>query len=280
MYPNQYFGLFPPFPRNNRVFVGMSFDEQFHGRWENVLVPAINRVDVNGDLLEPHRVNTRRISDSILTEILDGISNDQLVIADVTAIDWNDDKPIRNGNVMYEVGIAHAIQLPEEVLLFRSNSDQLLFDISNVRVNSYDPESDCEGARAVVEHAIGDALNERDLQRQNAIKMAAKSLDNPSWTVLIQARIGSGSIQHFPFGNLRNALGNAPKNAAIGRLLGMGALETNFSRHSLNSIRDVKDDGEILSYKLTEFGNALIEYMLGEALDVNVTELLKKLADA
>ena len=44
MFPNHYFGLFPPFPRNNRVFVAMSFDEQFKDRWQNVLVPAITSV--------------------------------------------------------------------------------------------------------------------------------------------------------------------------------------------------------------------------------------------
>ena len=230
-------------------------------------------------------MDTKRISDSILTEILGGISNDQLVIADVTATNWIDKRPVRNGNVMYEVGIAHAIRLPEEVLLFRSDSGRLLFDISNVRVNSYDPDNDCAGAREHVAHAIRDALNERNLQRQNAIKTTAKSLDIPSWTVLIQALlVGSGSIQHFPTSNLKNALGNAPMNAAIGRLLGMGALEANFSRQSLNSIQDMKGDREMFSYKLTAFGHALIEYVNRETLDVpkiwqKLIELAAKLND-
>ncbi len=43
---------------------------------------------------------------------------------------------------MYELGLAHAIRQPEEVLLIRADSGHaapLLFDISNVRVHSYDP---------------------------------------------------------------------------------------------------------------------------------------------
>ena len=225
MYPNQYFGLFPPFPRNNNVFVAMNFDDQFNDRWENVLVPAIKSEKVGGIPLAPHRVDAKRISGSILTEILDGISNDQLIVADVTSTDRIDDKPVRNGNVMYEVGIAHAIRLPEEVLLFRSDSDRLLFDISNVRVNSYDPDKDHEVARELVASAIRDALNERELQLQNALKVTARSLDIPSYSVLLNAFLaGDPGIQHFPTKTFKNAIGNAPLNAAIGKLLEIGAL--------------------------------------------------------
>ena len=268
MYPKHYIGLFPPFPRNNRVFVAMSFDEQFNDRWENVLVPAIESQKVDGTSLKPHRVDTKHISDSILTEILGGILNDQLIIADVTATAWIDKRPVRNGNVMYEVGIAHATRLPEEVLLFRSDSGELLFDISNVRVNSYDPDNDHVGACEHVARAIRDALTERDLQRQKVIEVTAKSLDIPSWTVLIKARLdGNGTIQHYPAGNLKNILGNAPMNLAIARLLEMGAIEANFLRHSLKSIEDMKDDSEMFSYKLTAFGSALIEYVNRETID-------------
>lgn len=268
MYPNQYFGLFPPFPRNNKVFVAMAFDDRFNERWKKVIVPAIRSEEVDGVALEPHRVDTKRISDSILTEILDGISNDQLVLADVSAIDWIDGKPVRNGNVMYEVGIAHAIRLPEEVLLFRSDTGPLLFDISNVRVNHYDPDKDHSGACDLVAGAIRDALKERVLQRQGAIKSAARSLDVPSWAVLILASV-SGSVRHFPTGSIGKALGNAAGNAAIGRLLGMGALEANFTRHSERSIRDMKSDSEMFSYKLTSFGQALISYVNSETLDLS-----------
>lgn len=268
MYPNQYFSLFPPFPRENRVFVAMSFDEQFSARWEEVIVPAIRSTKYEGGPLEPHRVDAKRISDSILTEILGGISNDQLVLADVTAADEIDGKPVRNGNVMYEVGIAHAIRLPEEVLLFRSDTSHLLFDISNVRVNSYDPDGDHVVARELVAEAIRDAFKERDLRCQNSIKLAAKSLDIPSLKVLVNAlAIGNGSIRHLPTKNVKNALGNAPGNAAIGRLLGMGALQARFAGLSEKLTADM-DDSEILSYELTPFGRALTKYVLSEALDI------------
>ena len=257
----------------------MSFDGEFNARWEQVIVPAISSEKYDGIPLEPHRVDAKRISDSILTEILGGISNDQLVLADITAIDEIDGKAVRNGNVMYEVGIAHAIRLPEEVLLFRSDTNQLLFDISNVRVNTYDPDGDRVVARELVSEAIRDAFRERDLRCQNSIKMAAKSLDIPSFKVLVYAlAIGNGSIKHLPTKNFQNVLGNAPGNAAIGRLLGMGALQASFAGLSVN-LNPNMDDSEILSYELTPFGRALIKNVLSEALDIpdvpdNIAEIL------
>jgi hypothetical protein len=131
MYPNTYLSLFPPFPRNDKVFVAMSFDEKFRARWDKVICPAVSRIERRGNRLEAFRVDARKISDSILTEILSGISTARLVLADVSTIKKVENKPIRNGNVMYEVGIAHAARLPEEVLLFRSDNDPLLFDMAN-----------------------------------------------------------------------------------------------------------------------------------------------------
>jgi hypothetical protein len=160
MYPSHFFGLFPPFPREDNVFVAMSFASRFDQRWNEVIAPAIHRVLRNEVPLEPLRVDSRKVSDSILTEILDGISKSRLVLADITTVGKLDGTPIRNGNVMYEVGIAHAVRLPEEVLLFRSDKDALLFDTSSVRVNEYQPETSPDEARDIVASAILDAFRE------------------------------------------------------------------------------------------------------------------------
>ena len=86
MFPSNYFNLFPPFPRENKVFVAMSFYPIFDERWKNVIDPAIRRVERNNVPLEPHRVDVRRVSDSILTEILTGISRSLVIFADVTSL--------------------------------------------------------------------------------------------------------------------------------------------------------------------------------------------------
>jgi hypothetical protein len=172
MFPSQYFNLFPPFPRENKVFVAMSFHPMFNKRWESVIAPAIKKVERNNVPLEPYRVDIRRVSDSILTEILTGISSSLVIFADVSSVGKIEEKPIRNGNVMYEVGLAHATRLPEEVILFRSDNDELLFDVANVRINSYDPDDDPETVVRLVGGAILEAIKEVDLKKNLAVKAA------------------------------------------------------------------------------------------------------------
>ncbi|MCL4522293.1 MAG: hypothetical protein M1451_00075 [Acidobacteria bacterium] len=261
MFPRNYFALFPPFPRENKVFVAMSFDDRFQPRWKNVIAPAIQNVVVNNMKLEPHRVDTRRIGDSILTEILGGVTNDLLVIADVTTVDKIDVKVIRNGNVMYEIGLAHSVRLPEEVLIFRSDSDHLLFDFANVRVNSYDPDGNPDEARREVSDAIVESLKELDLKRHLAVKAAAQALDFTCWSVLMMA-VEKNGVGHFPTRKMREALGNAPNNAAVARLLEFGALETDYIKLAPGLIQmlDVPVE-QLMIYKPTPFGRAVLEYM-------------------
>ena len=96
MYPASFFAIFPPFPQEKKVFVAMSFDEPFQRRWKDVIEPAVSSIKRDGVELEAVRVNVRRISDSIVTEILQGISQDLVVFADVTTLGYAGKKPIRN----------------------------------------------------------------------------------------------------------------------------------------------------------------------------------------
>lgn len=265
MYPSQYFNLFPPFPRDNKVFVAMSFHPTFNKRWKKVIDPAIRRVERNGVPLEPHRVDTRRVSDSILTEILTGISRSLVIFADITSLGKFENKPARNGNVMYEVGLAHAIRLPEEVILFRSDNDELLFDVGNIRVNSYDPDGDPDKAMRLVGSTIVEAIKEVELKRNLSVKAAAESLDYTCWDILLQAA-NKGGIHPPTMKTMGQALGNARHISAISRLLELKALKTNYLHITPELLSATSDQpGEkILKYKLTEFGNALLEHIAAE----------------
>jgi hypothetical protein len=48
MYPANYYGLFPAFPRDASIFVAMDFDERFTARWTKVIEPAIRRIAKDG----------------------------------------------------------------------------------------------------------------------------------------------------------------------------------------------------------------------------------------
>lgn len=260
MYPANYFDLFPPFPRENTVFVAMSFDPGFNARWSKVIAPGIRGVQVNGKSLEPVRVDARRISESILTEILSGIANCRLILADVTTVAHADGRPVRNGNVMYEVGVAHAVRLPEEVLLFRSDDDVLLFDVANVRVNPYAPDEKPEEAKSLISDIIIASLRELDLRRHIAVRKVAESLDFPSWWLLVEAQSGKG-IPHPEMRTMGQALGNSSRAAAISRLLELGAIRTMYLSFTPEKFEEIKDsaDTPILTYECTEFGKAVFE---------------------
>jgi hypothetical protein len=255
MYPHTFMSLFPPFPTSNRVFVAMSFHERFASRWNDVIAPAIHRVEIDGVPLEPYRVDARRISDSILTEILGGISNARLVFADVTSVTEAPDPPVRNGNVMYEVGIAHATRLAEEVLLFRSDRQALLFDVANVRVNEYDPDHEPAMAVDKIQETILDALREIQLQRHRAIGRALASLDYPCLKILIESPAG---IAHPKIDTMRDALSKRAVESAISRLLDIGILSSEPIVFNPQMNLDAPLNEGLLTYRLTKFGEAVL----------------------
>jgi hypothetical protein len=179
VYPANILSLFPAHPRNNTVFVAMSFDPQFDDLWAHVLRPAVSDVTLNGVPLRPHRVDLARKGDSILTEIVQEIAEARLILADVTTIGWlrknrRKEKPVRNGNVMYELGLAHASRLPEEVVVVRADSDPLDFDVSGVRVHRYPPNPD--DATPFIGRLLVDALHAVDQCRTIAVRQALRSL--------------------------------------------------------------------------------------------------------
>ena len=280
MYPHSYLGLFPPFPRKDRVFVAMSFDGRFTARWNDVIEPAIREASVDNVTLQPHRVDAAHISESVLTDILDGISNDRIIFADVTAIGDCDGRTIRNGNVMYELGIAHASRLPEEVVIFRSDPNELPFDIANVRVNHYDPDSDPVAAKLKISKAIEAAIQEIARTRHLAVRATSQSLDALGWAVLSQACEDS-SVHHFETRTLAQALSNTPRNAAIARLLASGVLETDCTTPIREIIRakaavDRKklSDDKLFAYRPTPFGRAVHQYFLGKVYTSMLVETI------
>lgn len=265
MYPKTFFNLFPVFPRNNKVFVAMDFSSRFDSRWKNVIIPGVRSVEIKGFPLEPYRADVRHVSDSILTEILEGVTNARLFLADVTTIAYADDKPVRNANVMYEIGLAHAVPLPEEVILFRSDDDRLLFDVANVRINSYNPDVDQDTACRLVSQIIVEALNEIKLKRHFAVKKAAESLDFVSWMVLSEATAVDG-IDPPVMRTMGQALENAARQSAIARLLDMGALATSYVSLTPEIIEAQSDKtaDSVLKYRITPFGESILRHAADE----------------
>lgn len=133
VYPKYYNDLFRSFDRTAEIFVGMPFAKEFEARWKDIIKPAIRSCD-----LKPYRVKQRVVSDSIPVDILDAIARAKFLIFDIS----NEKTQRPNPNVMYELGIAHATRLPEEVIIIRDQeSKETPFDIKHIRWNTFFPAS-------------------------------------------------------------------------------------------------------------------------------------------
>jgi hypothetical protein len=76
----------------------------------------------------------------VLTDILRGIAEGELVIADLTG---------RNPNVFYELGIAHMVKRPNQIVLLTQNTDSVPFDLRGFRCIVY--TQSIQGARKLKE---------------------------------------------------------------------------------------------------------------------------------
>lgn len=155
----------------------MSFGDSYRRRFTDVIQPAIERLELDGERLSAFRVDNSKTGDSILTDIMDGIAHSRLVLADVstTGHDAVSGDPYRNANVLYEVGIALCCRLPEEVLLVRDDRDKFLFDVSTIPHITLD-FTDGEQARSILGEALGDRLKAQRFSLDARVLIATASL--------------------------------------------------------------------------------------------------------
>ncbi len=104
-----------------KAFVLMPFDPEFDKIFNDLIKPALEEVgyDVN-------RADDILSQQNILKDIVRGIAEADLVVADLTTV---------NPNVFYELGISHTMQRPT-VLLTQSIED-VPFDLKSYRVIQY-----------------------------------------------------------------------------------------------------------------------------------------------
>src|SRR4051812_14440909 len=119
MHPHTFYTSLFDFAKRDEIFVITSFAPEFNRRWERVIEPAITQ-----ELkLRANRVDYNDSGESVIHDIMDGIAHSRLVVADITSTPMTDRRgsvwPQRNGNVMWELGVAHVMRLPDEVIIVR-----------------------------------------------------------------------------------------------------------------------------------------------------------------
>ena len=164
MYPREYFDTFWRPDLRDEVFVAMQFRD-FDDIWANILKPAIKRTG-----LKPHRVDATKVSGNIITEIMDGIAHARLILGDVSPA--SGDYP--NANVMYEIGLAHALRQPCEVLLVSRYKIPKMFDIGAIRVHRYYPKKP-HYCKTEIADLITACLKEVDAIKALKVEMATAS---------------------------------------------------------------------------------------------------------
>jgi hypothetical protein len=262
MFPSAFFSQFPAFPASNIAFVAMSFHASMDSRWNDILKPAIGRAG-----LEPLRIDASSTGDSIITEILQAIARARVIIVDISVIDG-----CRNPNVLYELGIAHAIRLPVEVVIMRSDAQPLPFNLSGVRVHSY--PVDGYAAAALVETVLKTTLSEIDLLSHLAVRRAAEVLDYRAFSALANANgarelaASLGIAEWHPF--LNDVFRSPEGDDATTRLLELGLLHTTFRpAYSRDEAHGKLEFGgrplaEVFVYRLSPLGEAVLKHIARE----------------
>ena len=104
-----------------RAFVLMPFDLEFDAIFNNLIRPALEEVGY-----DVKRADSILNQHNILKDIVRGIEEADLVVADLTSL---------NANVFYELGISHAMQ--KLTVLLTQSSEDIPFDLKSYRVISY-----------------------------------------------------------------------------------------------------------------------------------------------
>jgi hypothetical protein len=115
-------------------FVVMPFAAPQGGYYTTLYEPAIKKAG-----LTPVRADTDIFgTGKIIDQIWSGINKARVLVAELTG---------RNPNVLYELGLAHALRKP--VVLISSNEEDVPFDVRHVRVIYYDVSDPFWGSKLI-----------------------------------------------------------------------------------------------------------------------------------
>ena len=111
---------------NKKAFVLMPFDQEFKPIYDDLIKPALESAGC-----EVERADSFMDQRNILRDVVKGISEANLVIADLTAV---------NPNVFYELGLCHGLRVP--TVLITQSLEEVPFDLRSYRVITYSTQFD------------------------------------------------------------------------------------------------------------------------------------------
>jgi hypothetical protein len=242
MYPRDFFDTYWRTELRDEVFVAMPFHDEFTPVWDLAIRPAIETDSRTG--FRANRVYASVLSGSIITDILDGIAHSRLVLADISIATEGRWKGQRSGNVMYEVGLAHAVRQASEILLIRSDEDPINFDIAQIHVHRYHRE-DLSYTRAQLSQLVVDVLKQIEQEKSLKVQRAIDQLDADAFRYLAEFAVHGPFVGPDPQ-NMGGALLAISNRVALNRLQQLGILR---------ATRAIADERTV--FVLTAFGTAV-----------------------
>lgn len=188
MYPKHFFERFWESEQKNQIFVGTAFDDTLNARFS-----TIDSTAKELGFEKAFRVGLDKEANSIHDIIFDAIANSKMLIFDIS-----DDsrKGHINQNVVYELGIAHAIREPSDIIIIRKKTNEkceLPFDIQGVNVNFFDNDLTADYLKIIIKTA----MENQEWHKSKRVHVAAESLDENG--LMLMSNIGKrpNGLNHF-----------------------------------------------------------------------------------
>jgi len=106
------------------VFVLMPFDQELTRIYNTIVRPQIEQLD-----LTCRRADDLKSNQAIMYDVWKSICEAEIIFADITGL---------NPNVMYELGIAHALGKETIIINQKNEASRLPFDIAHIRIIDYE----------------------------------------------------------------------------------------------------------------------------------------------
>jgi hypothetical protein len=261
MHPHTFYSSLFETEKRDEVFVIIPFTDEFLPRWEGVIEPCI-REDLG---LQAIRVDERQSGESVVHDILEGIAHSRLVLVDITSKPlWNRDptRPThRSGNVMWELGVAHVIRLPDEVIVVKSDDEPTIFDLTQFRAFTYDPRDPIE-ARRIIADLARDRLRTISRTATDHVRNVASRVGADAIGLFFEALSKPAGMEH----GVKHELGVVaplPRTAAIVRLVEFGVLRMRMTPERGDHLKPGQIAATAL-YELTAFGKQVFWHLLRE----------------
>ncbi len=193
-----------------RAFVVMPFDPEFQSVYDQLIVPALERVGYR-----VKRADSDLDQQNVLKDVVRGIAGADLVVAELTS---------RNPNVLYELGVSHALR--RNTVLITQSMDEVPFDLRAYRVIRYSTQFDAASELSEQLEAIAKAHQDGGIDFGSPVIDFLPDLPTASGSTLAPTSTAAEPSAHSSEEAQDESSSGPEENAADGYLDAILAIES------------------------------------------------------